>query len=104
MILPSETESKFYFAASTRENTHDQQTGKHNICRGDHFRFGSVFTHKKQPNRKKKKQTRNRTETGPNRPVSVWFRFGFGSVFDAQNRKNLYAFFLGFVMGFMMGF
>jgi len=39
---------------------------------GDHFRFGSVFTHKKQPNRKKKK-TRNRTEIGPNRPVSVRF-------------------------------
>ena len=73
MILPSETESKFYFAASTRENTHDQQTGKHNICRGDHFRFGSVFTHKKQPNRKKKKKD---PKLNRNRPKPT----GFGSV------------------------
>jgi hypothetical protein len=55
------------------------------LCKGDHFRFGSVFTHKKQPNRKKKTDPKlNR-----NRPKPT----GFGSVFDAQNRKNLYAFF-----------
>jgi len=42
------------------------------LSRRDHFRFGLVFAHKKQLNREKK-QTRNRTETGPNRPVPVRF-------------------------------
>ena len=33
-------------------------------CRGDHFRFGSVFNYKKQPNQFfKKKQNLNQTET-----------------------------------------
>jgi len=45
--------------------------------RGDHFRFGSVFTFKKQPNQKEKKRDPNRTETGRNRPVSVRFGSGF---------------------------
>jgi len=44
---------------------------------GDHFRFGSVFTFKKQPNRKGKKKDPNRIGTGPNRPVSVRFGSGF---------------------------
>ena len=48
--------------------------------RGDHFQFGLVLPLKKQPNWKK-----NRNQPKPN---------GFGSFFDAQNRKNLYANFL----------
>jgi hypothetical protein len=60
--------------------------------------FGSVRflpIKNNQTEKKKKDPKLNR-----NRPKPT----GFGSVFDAQNRKNLYAFFLGFVMGFMMGF
>jgi hypothetical protein len=45
------------------------------LSRGDHFRFGSGFTFKKQPNWKKRDP--NRTGTGPNRPVSVRFGSGF---------------------------
>jgi len=46
------------------------------FIRGEQIRFDSVFTRKKQPNQKKK-ETRNRTGTGPNRPVPVRFRSGF---------------------------
>jgi hypothetical protein len=43
------------------------------IPRGDHFRFGSVFTFKKQPNQKAKKK---RTQIEPE-PVQT-DRFGSG--------------------------
>jgi hypothetical protein len=42
----------------------------YNLGRGDHFRFGSVFIKKVTKPKFKKK-----TETGSNRPVSVWFGF-----------------------------
>jgi len=40
--------------------------------RGEQIRFGSVFTRKKQPNRKKK-----RPETEPEPAQTGWFRSGF---------------------------
>jgi len=81
---------------------------------GDHFRFGSVFIKKKQPNRIFffEKKNRNRTETGSNRPVSVrffraktvrffWFWLGFlcfGSVFSVWlGFFSLARFFSGFL-------
>jgi hypothetical protein len=45
--------------------------------RGEQIRFGSVFTRKKQPNRKKKK----RPETEPEPAQTGQFRSGFGPVF-----------------------
>ena len=65
------------------------------VCHsGDHFRFDSVFSHKKQPNRKKKKQTRNQPK-----PTSFilgqlvkLFRFFYGVLHQKQiskkNKKN----------------
>jgi hypothetical protein len=53
--------------------------------RGDHFRFGSVFIQKIQPNWKKK-ETRNRPKPAD-----------FGLVFYPKNQKNLYAFFWTFL-------
>ena len=50
------------------------------MLRGDHFRFGSVFTYKNQPNRIFLKK--NATETESNRPVSVQFLM-------LKNRENL---------------
>ena len=70
-------------------------------ARGDHFRFGSVFTFKKQPNQKAKKKkgpkpNQNRSkQTGCG---SVWVR-----VFRPKTGKT-YGYFSGFVMGFEMGF
>jgi hypothetical protein len=46
------------------------QLWSYNLVRGDHFRFGSVFIKKVTKPKFKKK-----TETGSNRPVSVWFGF-----------------------------
>jgi hypothetical protein len=68
------------------------------VTRGDHFRFGSVFTHKKQPNRKKK--TQNRTEPGPNRPVSVRF------LMPKTEKTYMHFFWLrnGFYDGLLMDF
>ena len=40
--------------------------------RGDHFRFGLVFIKKSNQTEILKKKNRNRTETGSNRPVSVF--------------------------------
>jgi hypothetical protein len=64
--------------------------------RGDHFWFGSVFTFKKQPNRKAKKK-------GP-KPNQNWSKpTGFGSVwvrFLRSKTRKTYGYFSGFVMGF----
>ena len=65
--------------------------------RGDHFRFGSVFTFKKQPNRKAKKKegpksNRNRSKLTGFSSVWVWF-------FRSKTGKT-YGYFSGFVMGF----
>jgi hypothetical protein len=64
--------------------------------RGDHFRFGSVFTFKKQPNRKEKKKgpkpNRNRSKLTSCGSVWVWF-------FRSKTGKT-YGYFSGFVMGF----
>jgi hypothetical protein len=60
--------------------------------KGDHFRFGSVFNYKKQPNRFFffEKKHRNRTETESNRPVSV----RSGSVLDFKKpRKPICSYF-----------
>jgi hypothetical protein len=46
------------------------QLWSYNLVMGDHFRFGSVFIKKVTKPKFKKK-----TETGSNRPVSVWFGF-----------------------------
>ena len=46
------------------------------FTRGDHFRFGSVFTQKKQPNRKKKEK-KKRPETEPEPAQTGRFRSGF---------------------------
>jgi hypothetical protein len=61
--------------------------GKTNLCswffinlRGDYFRFGSVFTFKKQPNRKAKKR-KIMTQTEPEPVRTDRFRFGLGPVF-----------------------
>jgi len=59
-------------------------------ARSDHFRFGSVFTFKKQPNRKAKKKG---TQTEPEPVQTDRFRFDLGPVFWVQNRKNLWLFF-----------
>ena len=64
--------------------------------RGEQIRFGSVFTRKKQPNRKKKKETRNRTGTGPNRPVPVRFRSGFLSKKTGQTYRLILGLFWAF--------
>jgi len=50
------------------------------LSRSDHFRFGSVFTFKKQPNRKAKKRKIG-TQTEPEPVRTDRFRFGLGSVF-----------------------
>jgi hypothetical protein len=54
--------------------------------------FGSVRFLSKKYNQTGKKKTRNRTETGPNRPVSVWF-------FIQKTRKTCMHFldFFGFI-------
>jgi hypothetical protein len=55
-------------------------------CIGDHFRFGSVrFLPIKNNQIKKTKPNQNRSKLT-----------GFGLVFDAQNRKNLYTFSIQF--------
>jgi hypothetical protein len=60
--------------------------------------FGLVLI-KKKNNQTEKKNTRNRTETGPNRPVSV--RFLMPKI--EKTYMHFWAFF-GFVMGFVMSF
>jgi hypothetical protein len=60
-------------------------------------KFGSVrfLPEKNSQTEKKKKETRNQTGTGPNRPVAVRFRSGF---------LLILGFLIGFLMGFVMGF
>ena len=75
------------------------------ITRGDHFLFGSVFIKKSNRIKFFKKKNRNRTETGSNRPVSVWFGFfrektgsnRFGSVL-----ARFFLVWLGFFPGFFL--
>jgi hypothetical protein len=45
------------------------------IDRGNHFLFGSVFIKKNNQTKFFFLKNRNRTETGSNQPVSVWFGF-----------------------------
>jgi hypothetical protein len=63
------------------------------MFRGDHFRFGLVFTYKNQPNRIFFLKA---TETESNRPVSV----RFGSVFNVKKPRKPIIYFGLFVMGF----
>jgi len=92
----------------TRERKVDQ--GWCVFVRGEQIRFGSVFTRKKQPNRKKKRETRNRTGTGRFRsgfvpvfwPVPVSFRFFIQKT--GQTYRLILGFLIGFLMGFVMGF
>jgi hypothetical protein len=64
------------------------------MLRGDHFRFGSVFTYKNQPNQIFLKT--NATETESNWPVLV----RFGSVFNVKKPRKPIIYFGLFVMGF----
>jgi len=50
-----------------------EKASRNDLGRSDHFRFGSVFTSKKQPNRKKKRGT----QTEPEPIQTDRFRFGF---------------------------
>jgi hypothetical protein len=73
------------------------------INRGEQIRFGSVFTRKKQPNRKKKrdpKPNRNRPKPAGSGPVSV--RFFIQKT--GQTYRLILGFLIGFLMGFVMGF
>jgi hypothetical protein len=61
---------------------------------GDHFRFGSVFTRKKQPNRKKK-----RPETEPEPAGSGLVSVLFFGLKTGQTYRLILGFF-GLLMGF----
>ena len=78
----------------TRERKVDQ--GWCVFVRGEQIRFGSVFTRKKQPNRKKKKRPETEPEPAGFGPVS--FRFFI------QKTGQTYRLILGFLIGFLMGF
>jgi hypothetical protein len=71
------------------------------ITRGDHFLFGSVFIKKSNRIEILKKKT----ETGSNRPVSVWF--GFFRAKTGSNRfgsvlARFFSVWLGFFPGFFL--
>jgi len=81
-----------------RPSLKERDNGWHcRYVRGDHFRFGSVFIFKKQPNRKAKKKKGpkpNRNQSKPTGFGSVWVRF-----FRSKTGKT-YGYFSSFVMGF----
>jgi len=63
-------------------------------------KFGSVRFLPEKTAKPKKKETRNRTGTGPNRPVSV--RLFIQKI--GQTYRLILGFLIGFLMGFVMGF
>jgi hypothetical protein len=63
--------------------------------RGEYFRFGLIFIEKSNQNEFFVKKNQNRTETGSNRPVSVWFGF-LGQKPVQTGLTRFFPFFVGF--------